>query len=70
MHASTFEYLKPSDFQVSEMQVLRDATRSYADVIERTLPDGPDKTYVLRKLRELADVVECGADSPSGRVTA
>lgn len=54
MHASTFQYLKPTDFQMSEMQVLRDATRSYADVLERTLPDGADKTYTLCKLRELA----------------
>ncbi len=54
MHPSTFQYLKPTDEQAAEMQIVRDATRSYADVLERTLPDGADKTYILRKLRELA----------------
>lgn len=54
MHPSTFEYLKPTDEQVQTMARLRGATRSYADYLEETLPDGADKTYVLRKLRELA----------------
>ena len=55
MHADTYQYLKPKDNQqLADMQLCRDAVRSYTDVLERTLPDGPDKTYTLRKLREVA----------------
>lgn len=51
---STFEYLKPTDEQIEKMSELRKATKAYADVLELHLPDGADKTYILRKLRELA----------------
>ena len=54
MHASTFEYLKPTDAQVETMAKLRQASKVYADELIATLPDGADKTYVLRKLRELS----------------
>ena len=53
MHDSTFEYLKPTDEQVAAMQDARDAARIYANQLDRVLPDGPDKTYTLRKLREV-----------------
>jgi hypothetical protein len=32
----------------------RTAAKSYADFLEMNLPDGADKTYCLRKLREIA----------------
>lgn len=51
---STFEYLKPTDEQVSQMQEVRDAAKVYADALDRLLPEGPDKTYALRKFREVA----------------
>ena len=54
MHPSTFEYLKPSQDQLESMEILRAAVKDYAGVIETLLSDGPDKTYVLRKLREVA----------------
>jgi hypothetical protein len=54
LHPSTFEYLKPTDEQVAKMALCRSAAKDYAAVLEMHIPDGPDKTYALRKLRELA----------------
>ena len=53
MHPSTFEYLKPTPEQLVQMEQVRLAARIYADALELMLPDGPDKTYTLRKLREV-----------------
>jgi hypothetical protein len=36
------------------MQRLRDAAKIFCDVIEFEVPDGPDKTYIIRKFREVA----------------
>lgn len=54
VHPSTFEYLPPTDKQATAMHTLREAARTYAGVIEDLVPDGADKTYILRKLREVA----------------
>lgn len=54
MHSSTFEYLKPTDDQVAQMSVAREAAKAYAAVLTDVIPDGPDKTYLLRQLREVA----------------
>ena len=54
LHLSTYEYLKPTDEQVARMQRVREAARAYSDVLERELPDGPDKTFVLRAHRSNA----------------
>lgn len=54
MHASTYEYLKPSDEQMAQMAQVRTAAKAYGEVLEQMLPDGPDKTYVIRKHRENA----------------
>ena len=51
---STFEYLKPTAAQVIAMSDARAAAFGYARALEALLPDGPDKTYTLRKLREVA----------------
>ena len=51
---STFEYLKPTDGQVDVMNALRKVTADYAKVIDQALDDGPDKTYILRRIRETA----------------
>ena len=51
---STFEYLKPTDKQIAEMATCRRAAALYAATIEGHVPDGPDKTYVLRRVRETA----------------
>lgn len=54
LHFTTFDYLKPTDQQVHRMQELREATAYYALLLENILPDGPDKTYILRRVRETA----------------
>ena len=54
LHKSTFDYLKPTDGQVDVMNSLRKTTADYAGVIDQALDDGPDKTYILRRIRETA----------------
>lgn len=54
LHDSTFEYLQPTAEQIGDMATAREAAAVYADVLGAVLPDGPDKTYLLRKLREVA----------------
>lgn len=54
MHASTFEYLKATDEQMRIMSEARQGALIYASLLEGLLPEGPDKTYTLRKLREVA----------------
>lgn len=54
LHASTFEYLKPTDEQIAKMATLREAARVYAEALDQNLPDGPDKTFVLRAHRSNA----------------
>ena len=51
MHESTFEYLKPTDAQLEQMNKVRAAAKVYAEVLDKELPDGPDKTHVLRTHR-------------------
>ena len=53
LHDSTFQYLQPSDAQMTAMATMQDASKIYADCIELIVPEGPDKTYILRKLREV-----------------
>jgi hypothetical protein len=54
MHASTYEYLKPTDDQVAAMAKVRAAAKEYNDVLDAVLPDGPDKTFVIRAHRSNA----------------
>ena len=54
MHSSTFEYIKPTEEQIAQMAKVRQATAEYAAILLIAVPDGPDKTYLLRKLREVA----------------
>jgi hypothetical protein len=51
LHESTFEYLKPSEEQIAHMAVLRAAAKNYSDILEVMLPNGPDKTYIMRQHR-------------------
>jgi len=53
LHHSTFEYLKPTEEQIRVMADARRATAHYAECLENLLPAGADKTYVLRKVREI-----------------
>lgn len=54
MHASTFEYLKPTDDQITVMNALRVAASMYAKALDELLPDGPDKTATIRNHRTTA----------------
>lgn len=54
MHASTFEYLKPTEEQIERMARVRAAAKAYCDVLEAELPEGPDKTFVIRAHRSNA----------------
>lgn len=55
LHDKTFGGpVAPNEAQIAQMGVMGQAAKIYADTIERTLLDGPDKTYALRKLREVA----------------
>lgn len=54
LHPSTFEYLKPTDDQLVRMGEARKASAAYAAALEVILPDGPDKTYIMRSLRTLS----------------
>lgn len=54
LHSSTFEYLKPSDSQIRQMAEVRQAAKVYCDCLEANLPDGPDKTFIIRNHRSNA----------------
>lgn len=54
MHQSTYEYLKPTLEQIDKMSRLREAAKVYGDTLEKELPDGPDKTFVIRAHRSNA----------------
>jgi tRNA U34 5-methylaminomethyl-2-thiouridine-forming methyltransferase MnmC len=54
LHVSTFEYLKPTPQQMEVMTELRQQFSDFASMLDRVIPGGPDKTYLLRKLREVA----------------
>lgn len=54
LHESTFEFLKPTEAQIEAMAVVRKAAKDYADILDRMLPEGPDKTYMLRNHRSNA----------------
>ena len=54
LHPSTFEYLKPTDAQIDAMAQVRAAAKVYADTLDALLPDGPDKTFILRAHRSNA----------------
>lgn len=54
MHPSTYEYLMPSDEQKAKMMEARAAVGLYADILGKILPEGPDKTFIIRSLRTVA----------------
>lgn len=53
LHSTTFEYLKPTDLQMEKMATAREAIGNLAFELNEVIPDGPDKTYLMRKLREV-----------------
>ena len=54
LHESTFAYLQPTEQQIATMNQLRLGAASYAALLDQLLPNGPDKTYILRRVRETA----------------
>lgn len=48
---STYAHLKPTNDQLETMERVRAAAKAFSDVLEKELPDGPDKTYILRAHR-------------------
>ena len=54
MHSSTYEYLKPTDDQIETMAKIRSAAKAYGDALQALLPEGPDKTFVIRAHRSNA----------------
>lgn len=51
LHESTFEYLKPTDDQITRMARVRAAAKAYSDILDAELPNGSDKTFILRAHR-------------------
>jgi len=43
-----------SDDQEAKLFILREAAKEYAHLLEVHLPEGPDKTYIMRKLRDIS----------------
>ena len=54
LHPSTFEYLKPTDQQIADMNHIRLAAAEYCRMLENILPEGPDKTFIIRNHRSNA----------------
>lgn len=52
MHHLTFEYVKASEAQLAAMSRVRQAFAACAGVVLAEVPDGPDRTFVLRQLRD------------------
>jgi hypothetical protein len=49
---SAFDYLRPTTEQQLVMEKVRGHFSAFAEMLEEHIPPGPDKTYLLRKLRE------------------
>ena len=52
--ASTFQYLKPTDEQMAKLSIVRGEFTSFVMGLDTHIPDGPDKTYLMRQLRTCA----------------
>ena len=53
-NTSPYDYLKPTPEQTTTMSKVREAAKAYHDVLIALLPDGPDKTHVIRNHRSNA----------------
>ena len=54
INSSTFGYIAPTPDQMEAMMEARTAADTYAKALDKLLPEGPDKTDVIRQLRTLA----------------
>lgn len=48
MHETTYGYLLPTKDQAERLERIRAAAKIYGDILEAELPEGPDKTFVIR----------------------
>lgn len=51
LHETTFEYLMPTDHQLSEMRELRTGFALLSGLVDKVLAEGADKDHVQRLLR-------------------
>ncbi len=51
LHQSTFAHLQPTDEQIALMEQMRQYSAVYAAALDRLLPDGPDKDFIIRNHR-------------------
>lgn len=54
LHPSTYEFLKPTDEQIARMSRVRAAAKAFNDILDAELPDGADKTFLIRAHRSNA----------------
>jgi hypothetical protein len=54
LHSSTFNYYSPTAEQLEHMKLARGGFARLADMLDDLLPEGPDKTYIMRSLRTVA----------------
>jgi hypothetical protein len=54
MDLRAFDYIRPTERQTDIMTEMRGAAAEYAKAIEIAVPNGPDKTHIMRRLREIA----------------
>lgn len=54
LHESTFEYLKPTPEQVATMATVRALFKEFTGELDRLLPNGTDKAFVMRDIRTAA----------------
>jgi hypothetical protein len=54
LHPTTFEYLKPTDTQMDKMAHMRRLFSTFVSALDNELPDGADKAYIIRLIRDAA----------------
>lgn len=54
MHEATFERLAPTDSQAAKIARMRTAFRLLVGEVTTDVPEGPDRTYIVRQLRTCA----------------
>ena len=67
-----FEYTTPTPAQKQDMDIIRQAAQHFVDAVHVIVPEGPDRTYLIRKFREcvmwaMISVVKMPDGSPRQR---
>jgi|HubBroStandDraft_4_1064222.scaffolds.fasta_scaffold82868_3 hypothetical protein len=67
LHTDTFAVPKPNETQLKTIDACMGALAECASDLDAHLPPGPDKTYALRKLREVGMwCIESATKHPDG----